>query len=62
MFQGCLCQQLLYGLGKNHKESRNGIPPFRPILSAIGTPTYNLAMEYLLFAQFFQLLVQLLTI
>ena len=34
---------VLYGLGKIHKETRNGIPPFRPILSAIGTPTYKLA-------------------
>ena len=31
------------GLGKIHKETRNGIPPFRPIFSAIGTPTYKLA-------------------
>ena len=28
-----------YGLGKIQKETRNGIPPFCPILSAIGTPT-----------------------
>ena len=34
---------ILYGLGKIHKETRNGIPPFCPILSAIGTPTYKLA-------------------
>ena len=34
---------ILYGLGKVHKENRNGIPPFRPILSAIGTSTFNLA-------------------
>ena len=34
---------ILYGLGKIHKETRNGIPPFRPILSAIVTPTYKLA-------------------
>ena len=26
-----------------HKETKNGLPPFRPILSAIGTPTYKLA-------------------
>ena len=26
-----------------HKEINNGLPPFRPILSAIGTPTYKLA-------------------
>ena len=30
---------ILYGLGKIHKETCNGIPPFCPILSAIGTPT-----------------------
>ena len=29
------------------KEAKNGLPPFRPILSAIGTPTYKLA-KYLL--------------
>ena len=40
---------VLYGLGKIHKETRNGIPPFRPILSAIGTPTYNLAKFLLKF-------------
>ena len=34
---------ILYGLGKVHKEPANGIPKFRPILSAIGTPTYNLS-------------------
>ena len=34
---------ILYGLGKIHEETRNGLPPFRPILSAIGTPTYKLA-------------------
>ena len=34
---------ILYGLGKNHKETCNGIPPFRPILSAVGTLTYKLA-------------------
>ena len=26
-----------------HKETNNGLPPSRPILSAIGTPTYKLA-------------------
>ena len=40
---------ILYGLGKIHKETRNGIPPFRPILSAIGTPTYKLAKFLLKF-------------
>ena len=34
---------ILFGLGKIHKETCNGIPPFNPILSAIGTPTYKLA-------------------
>ena len=34
---------VLYGLGKLHKEINNGLPPFRPILSALGTPTYKLA-------------------
>ena len=34
---------VLYGLGKVHKETKNGLPPFRPILSAISTPTYKLA-------------------
>ena len=33
----------LYGLCKVHKKSTDGSPPFRPILSAIGTPTYKLA-------------------
>ena len=40
---------ILYGLGKIHKETRNGIPPFRPILSASGTPTCNLAKFLLKF-------------
>ena len=26
-----------------HKPLINGLPPFRPILSAIGSPTYKLA-------------------
>ena len=33
---------VLYGLPKVHKPVINNIPTFRPILSAIGTPTYNL--------------------
>ena len=33
----------MYGLCKVHKSSVDGCPPFRPILSAIGTPTYNIA-------------------
>ena len=35
---GTLC-----GSPKVHKPLINGLPPFRPILSAIGTPTYQLA-------------------
>ena len=38
---------ILYGLGKVHKEAKNGLPPFRPILLVIGMPTYKLA-KYLL--------------
>ena len=34
---------ILYGLGKIHKALEDGISTFRPILSAIGTPTYKLA-------------------
>ncbi|XP_057293867.1 uncharacterized protein LOC130622418 [Hydractinia symbiolongicarpus] len=34
---------VLYGLAKVHKPCVNGVPKFRPILSAIGTPTYKLA-------------------
>ena len=33
---------ILYGLGKIHKETRNGLPAFQPILSIIRTPTYKL--------------------
>ena len=33
----------LYGSPKVHKPLTNGLPPFRPILSAIITPTYKLA-------------------
>ena len=32
-----------------HKEVKNGLLPFRPILSAIGTPTYKLAKFLLSF-------------
>ena len=32
----------MYGLAKVHKQLINNCPPFRPILSAIGTPTYNI--------------------
>ena len=34
---------VLYGLAKIHKALEDGIPSFRPIFSAIGTPTYKLA-------------------
>ena len=34
---------VLYGLGKVNKETKNGLPPFCPILSATGTPNYKLA-------------------
>ena len=34
---------VLYGLAKIHKALEDGVPSFRPILSAVGTPTYNLA-------------------
>ena len=40
---------ILYGPGKIHKETRNGLPPSRPILSAIDTPTYKLAKLLLKF-------------
>ena len=32
----------MYGLAKVHKIVTDGLSPFRPILSAIGTPTYKL--------------------
>ena len=35
--------ETLYGSAKVHKPLINGLPPFRPILSAIGTSTYKLA-------------------
>ena len=34
---------ILYGLAKIHKPIEDGVPPFRPILSDIGTPTYKIA-------------------
>ena len=33
----------MYGLCKVHKQEVDGCPPFMPILSALQTPTYNLA-------------------
>ena len=35
--------ETLYGSAKVHKSLKNRFPPFIPILSAIGTPTYKLA-------------------
>ena len=37
---------ILYGLCKVHKETDGEIPPFRPILSAIGTCSYNLSKYF----------------
>ena len=34
---------IMYGLAKVHKIVTDGLPSFRPILSATSTPTYNLA-------------------
>ena len=34
---------ILYGRCKVHKANTEVCPPFRPILSAIGTPSYKLA-------------------
>ena len=34
---------ILYGHAKIHKTVKDGVPPFRPILSAIATPTYKLS-------------------
>ena len=34
---------IMYGLCKAHKDINDNCPPFRPILSAINTPTYKLA-------------------
>ena len=34
---------IMYGNCKVHKQQVDGCPPFRPILSALQTPTYNLA-------------------
>ena len=42
-------QGILYDLGKVHKKIRNGLPPFHPTSSAIGTPTYKLAKFLLKF-------------
>ena len=34
---------IMYGSDKVHKIVTDGFPSFRPILSAIGTPTYKFA-------------------
>ena len=34
---------ILYGRAKIHKPVKDGVLPFRPILSAIGIPTYKLS-------------------
>ena len=43
---------ILHRLGKIHKETRNGPPPFCPILSVIDTPTYKLPRFYWRFNTF----------
>ena len=40
---------ILYGLRKVQNETKNGKPPFRLILSPIGTPTHKLPKFLLLF-------------
>ena len=35
---------ILYGLAQVHKKLINNCPPLKPILSAIGTPTYNITV------------------
>ena len=40
---------ILYGSSKIHKETRNGLRTFCPVLSAIDTPTYKLAKFLLKF-------------
>ena len=34
---------ILYGRAEIHKPIKDGVPPFRPILSDIDTPTYKIA-------------------
>ena len=43
--------ETLYGSAKVHQPFINGLPPFRPILSAICTPTYNLGKFLVPFCQ-----------
>ena len=40
---------VMYGLAKVHKQVTNGVPKFRPILSAIGTCSYKLAKFFVPF-------------
>ena len=40
---------ILYGSGKNHKETRNGLPPFQRILSDIDRPNYKITKILLKF-------------
>ena len=40
---------IMYGLYKVYKDTLDNYPPFRPILSAINTPTYKLAKFWYLF-------------
>ena len=40
---------ILYGRAKIHKLIKDGVPPFRPILSHIGTPTYKIAKFFVPF-------------
>ena len=38
---------ILCGRAKIHKPIKDGVPSFRPILSAIGTPAYKLHLNFL---------------
>ena len=40
---------ILYGLDKVHKQLVNNCSPFRPTLSAINTPIYNIAKFFVPF-------------
>ena len=41
------CSGILYGPAKIYKPIKDGVPSFRPILSAIGTPTYKLSKFFI---------------
>ena len=45
----CSRPGISYDLSKIHQETCNGMPPFCPILSALGTPTNKLAKFLLKF-------------